>query len=198
MSYFSMENISFKYNEEYIFKNFSLEINKGDILVVKGKSGVGKTTLLRIISGLNKCEKGKIFLDNIDITNEKIEKRKISYLFQNYSLFPHMTVEKNILYANKKADVNFLLNIVNLSGYNKKYPYELSGGQYQRISLIRTLALYPKLVLLDEPFSNIDKQLRKKLTKDIERIANEYNLTLIIVSHDTEELEKISTKILKL
>lgn len=198
MSYFKIENLSFEYENDTIFKNFNYSIDKGDILIVKGRSGVGKTTLLRIISGLEKAKEGKIILDDKDITNEKIEKRKISYLFQNYSLFPHMTVEKNILYANKKANVNELLEIVNLKGYNKKYPHELSGGEYQRISLIRTIALYPKLILLDEPFSNIDKQLRVKLTKDIKEIAVKFNLTLIIVSHDTEELEKIATKSLEL
>lgn len=198
MSYFKIENLSFEYNDNVIFKNFNYSIDKGDILIIKGRSGVGKTTLLRIISGLIKTKEGKIILDNKDITNEKIEKRKISYLFQNYSLFPHMSVEKNILYANKKANVNELLDLVNLNGYNKKYPHELSGGEYQRISLIRTLAIYPKLILLDEPFSNIDKQLRVKLTQDIKKIANDFNLTLIIVSHDTEELEKIATKTLEI
>lgn len=198
MSYFKIENLSFEYNDNVIFKNFNYSIDKGDILIIKGRSGVGKTTLLRIISGLIKTKEGKIILDNKDITNEKIEKRKISYLFQNYSLFPHMSVEKNILYANKKANVNELLELVNLNGYNKKYPHELSGGEYQRISLIRTLAIYPKLILLDEPFSNIDKQLRVKLTQDIKKIVKDFNLTLIIVSHDTEELEKIATKSLEL
>lgn len=198
MSYFKIENLSFEYNDNVIFKNFNYSIDKGDILIIKGRSGVGKTTLLRIISGLIKTKEGKIILDNKDITNEKIEKRKISYLFQNYSLFPHMSVEKNILYANKKANVNELLELVNLNGYNKKYPHELSGGEYQRISLIRTLAIYPKLILLDEPFSNIDKQLRVKLTQDIKKIVKDFNLTLIIVSHDTEELEKIATKTLEI
>lgn len=198
MTYFKIENLSFSYDDIKIFENFNLELKKGEILIIKGKSGIGKTTLLRIISGLEKDFSGKIYLDSKDITKEKIENRKISYLFQNYTLFPHMTVEKNILYANKNADVKFWLDFLNLKGFEKKYPHMLSGGQYQRISLAMTISTNPKLILLDEPFSNIDKELRAKLSKEMQIIFKKFNITAIIVSHDTEELEKISSNMIVL
>lgn len=190
-----VHNLSFKYsnNKDLILSNIRTSVNEGDILAVIGPSGGGKSTLLRLISGLEMPLSGKIEIDGLDVTHLAPEKRSIGMLFQDYALFPHMTVEKNIAYGLKekgkaKSDrIAQMLDIVSMKGYEKRYPHELSGGQQQRIALARTLAPEPKILLLDEPFSNLDSDLQAKLRKEIFEIVKSLNITTIIVTHNKDD-----------
>lgn len=191
MAYFSFNNVTFGYNNKKIINNFSFSLDKGETLLIMGKSGIGKSTILKIISGLEELENGEIILDNKNITNEKIEKRNVGYLFQEFALFPHLTVYDNIGYALKKGEkkerVKELLKIIELEGYEKRYPHELSGGEKQRVALARAMAKVPKLLLLDEPFSSLNEELKDKLREDLKKILQSFNIATIIVSHDSED-----------
>lgn len=189
----SVRNLFFKYpnNKEMILKDVSTEVAKGEILAIVGPSGGGKSTLLRLISGLETPLKGCIEIENKDVTHVNPEKRAIGMLFQDYALFPHMTVEKNIAYGlkgkNKYKRVKAMLELVNMAGYEKRYPHELSGGQQQRIALARTLAPEPKILLLDEPFSNLDSDLQSKIRQEIFEIVKKMNITTLMVTHNKED-----------
>jgi len=188
----SLNQISFKYknNNELILDDVSLELNEGEILAIVGPSGGGKSTLLRVLSGLEHPMKGEVVINNKDVTYEKPEKRAIGMLFQDYALFPHMTVEKNIAYGLKgsqKDRVNEMLQLVDLEGYNKRYPHELSGGQQQRVALARAIAPSPHILLLDEPFSNLDTELLTKIRDELFGIIKSMNITTIMVTHNEED-----------
>ncbi|WP_067141220.1 ABC transporter ATP-binding protein [Oceanivirga salmonicida] len=187
MKYFEFKNVSFKYNDTYILENFSFSLDKGEILLIKGKSGIGKSTILRLISGLEILESGNIYLKNIDITNTSPEKRNIGYLFQNFALFPHLSVINNIKYALRENTAEYWLNLVDMNKYANNYPNELSGGEKQRVALARALANSPKLLLLDEPFSSLDEELKNTLRIDMKNILKSLNITTIIVSHDSND-----------
>lgn len=192
MKYFEFKNVSFIYegSKNKILNNFNFSLDKGEILLIKGKSGIGKSTILRLISGLEELNEGEIYLDGIEISNLCIEKRNIGYLFQEYALFPNMNVEKNILYGMKNKnlkELNKLMKLIDLEGYEKRKPNELSGGEKQRVALARSLATYPKLLLLDEPFSSLNEELRDKIRKDIRSILKEVGISTIIVSHDSKD-----------
>ena len=185
--------------------SFSLE--KGKILSIIGESGSGKTTLARLISGLETANKGEIYMDEKLIFSDTIftepKDRKIGMLFQDYALFPHMTVFENIAYgitkkSNKKERVAEVLKLVNLLGFEKRYPHELSGGQQQRVALARALAPKPQLLILDEPFSNLDVILRNKLRQDILQILKQTQTTAILVTHDVKDAMVISDDVLVL
>lgn len=185
----SLENISFKYknNSDLILDQISLSLEEGKILAIVGPSGGGKSTLLRLLSGLEHPMDGEIRINNKDVTYEKPEKRAIGMLFQDYALFPHMTVEKNIAYGlkgQKNKRVEEMLKLVDLQGYKKRYPYELSGGQQQRVALARAIAPSPKILLLDEPFSNLDTDLLTKIRDELFGIIKEMNITTIMVTHN--------------
>lgn len=209
--YVKIDNISFKYenSNEDILKDFSLEINKGEIVSILGKSGCGKSTLLRLIAGLEAPYEGRIsVLEKVLVDDKNFiqpEKREVGMLFQDYALFPHLTVEENIrfgLHKFKKEEqdkrIKEVLELINLKEYKKRYPYELSGGQMQRIALARALAPKPSILLMDEPFSNIDSELRSKLRLEVKRILEEENATCIFVTHDIEDVNAISTRTIKL
>lgn len=188
----NLNQISFKYenNEDLILDDVSLELNEGEILAIVGPSGGGKSTLLRVLSGLEHPMKGEIVINNKEVTYEKPEKRAIGMLFQDYALFPHMTVEKNIAYGlngAKKDRVNEMLKLVDLEGYNKRYPHELSGGQQQRVALARAIAPSPHILLLDEPFSNLDTELLTKIRDELFGIIKSMNITTIMVTHNEED-----------
>lgn len=199
----SLYNLSFKYpnNKALTLKDVTTKVSEGKILAVVGPSGGGKSTLLRLISGLESPMSGRIEVDGRDVTYVNPEKRSIGMLFQDYALFPHMTVEKNIAYGlklkgqDKKDRINQMLEIVNMKGYEKRYPHELSGGQQQRVALARTLAPEPKILLLDEPFSNLDSDLQVKIRHELFEIVRRLNITTIMVTHNKVDADFADTVI---
>lgn len=200
MKYLEIKDLSFSYKKEAtIINKLNLKLDKNKILCITGPSGSGKTTLLRIISGLEKPDKGKIFLDKKDITNESLKSRNIGFVFQDYALFPHLTVKKNILYSNSKKLDRYekLVKLVGLKEHEQKYPYELSGGQQQRVAIARALLNSPKLLLMDEPFSNIDKNTKMSIIKYLKNIFLSENITVIIVTHD-DSIEEFNENVFKL
>ncbi|MBS9774109.1 MAG: ABC transporter ATP-binding protein [Tenacibaculum sp.] len=185
----------------------SFSLNKGEIISVIGESGSGKTTLTRLITGLETVDKGEIILNNKLISSDKVflspEKRNVGMVFQDYALFPHLTVYENVVYGishqkDKKDRVLEMLTLVNLQRYEKRYPSELSGGEQQRVALARALALNPDLLILDEPFSNLDIILRNQLREEVVSIIQEAKKTAIFVTHDVKDALAISDKIIVL
>lgn len=196
MSYIKFENLSKNYGQKEVLKDINLEIEKGTLVTLLGPSGCGKSTLLRCLAGLETVSSGKIFLDGKDITDISPRDRGIGMVFQQYSLFPNMTVEQNIAFGLKikKTDkniiqekVNDIINIVGLKEQAKQYPSQLSGGQQQRAALARAIVTEPKVLLLDEPLSAIDALLRHSLQIEIRRIQQELGITAIFVTHDQDE-----------
>jgi len=197
------------FNKEKIvaLNNVSFSLNKGNIIAIVGESGSGKTTLIRLITGLEVVDAGTILLKNKVVSSNSIfiepQFRNVGMVFQDYALFPHFTIFDNISYGisklpNKKERVKEVLELVGLSDKEKNYPHELSGGQQQRVALARALAPNPELLILDEPFSNLDVILRNQLRKDVQRILKETNTTAIFVTHDIKDAIEISDKILVL
>jgi iron(III) transport system ATP-binding protein len=194
----SVKNITVKYNKKTIIENSNFELKQGEILALLGNSGSGKSSILRFIAGLTEIKNGEIIKnDEIISQNGKhlieAEKRKIGMVFQDYSLFPNMNVFKNISFGmnlkkeQKQNEVKELLNMVNLSGFEKRYPHELSGGEQQRVALARSLAINPDLMLLDEPFSSLDKNHRFELVKSVRSILKNFGTMAIFVTHDEME-----------
>ncbi len=204
MKYFKIKNLCFEYQKNTpVLNNINLEMDKGEILGIFGESGIGKSTLLNIIAGFEKEKSGEIFIEGEKINNIPAHKRKIGFIFQDYALFPHLNIEKNIAFGitsqkNKKERINELLAMVKLENYAKRYPYELSGGQQQRIALIRSLATEPRILLMDEPFSNLDQKLKDELIVQLKQILKEFNITTIFVSHDSTDIEKMGNRIFKI
>ncbi|KAF2956190.1 ABC transporter ATP-binding protein [Marinitoga sp. 38H-ov] len=194
-----LEDIWFKYDKEYILKGIDFQIKKGETVAIVGESGSGKSTILRIIAGFEKPQKGIVRLEDKVLTSKKHfvlpEKRNIGFVFQDYALFPHMTVKENIEFA-KKGKTQEMLKLVNLEGYENRYPYELSGGQQQRLALARTLATNPRLLLLDEPFSNLDEILKDKIRNDLKEILYEAGITTILVTHDRNDALALADRII--
>ena len=185
--------------------DISFSIQQGEFVSLVGPSGCGKTTTLSIISGLLDPDEGSIYLNGKDLLAVPIWDRAIGFVFQDYALFPNMNIEQNIGYGLKvkkvdKADTatrtNMLLSTIGLSGYNKRLPDKLSGGEKQRVALARALAPNPELLLLDEPLSALDAQLRKTLRKEISTIQRDLSVTTIYVTHDQEEALSISDRII--
>lgn len=204
--YFSAENIQHDWQDFH--EDLTLYIDKGIMTCVVGPSGSGKSTLLRIIAGLEKpAAKTRIILDGQDITNTPPAKRNIGLVAQNRSLFLHMTVEDNVGYGLRCKGISkkesreqakaYLANF-ELSGFEKRYPETLSGGEAQRVALARTLIIKPKLVLFDEPLSALDAPLRKKLASDIRKWQKELSFTGIMVTHDIAEAKNIGDYIVLL
>ena len=189
--------------DKAVLKDINLEIEQGQIVSILGKSGSGKTTLLNIIAGFEKANSGSLHINGEIIfdkkKNKKPQERNIGFVFQNYALFPHLTVEKNLLFGVKnkkdKTLVQELLEMVDLQGYEKKYPHQLSGGEQQRISIARVLATNPDIILLDEPFSSIDTLLKTEIEKDLLALIKKSGKTAIFVTHDPKEAMAISDKI---
>jgi len=202
-----LNNINKTYpNKTKALSSVSLNIKSGEILSVLGESGSGKSTLLRIIAGFELADTGEILLSSKPLVNEntfvKPEKRKIGIVFQDYALFPHLTVEKNVSFGistkNKALiaeKVKYYLGLVELSGFEKRYPHTLSGGQLQRVAIARALAAEPDLLLLDEPLSNLDDYLKDKLRLQIRTILKKTGTTAILVTHDIFDALKIADKI---
>ncbi len=195
-----VQNIKKSYSTTKAVDDVSLEINDGEILSLTGESGCGKSTLLRIIGGLEKSDSGSIFWEDQNISNWKPEKRKFGFVFQNLSLFPHLTVEKNVFFAISKENrtskkLNELLGMTGMDGFEKRYPHELSGGQQQRVALARALAIDPRLLLLDEPFSSLDELVKEKIRKEVFDLLKELNITTIMVSHQAFDSFLIADKL---
>jgi len=204
MSYIKFENIIKNFGNVNVLKNINLEIEKGELVTLLGPSGCGKSTLLRCLAGLEPVTSGNIFLDGKNITNESPKKREMGMVFQQYSLFPNMTIEQNVAFGLKikkipaeqqKEQIDEIMDIVGLSEKRKSYPDELSGGQQQRAALARAIVTKPKVLLLDEPLSAIDAKLRRSLQIEIRRIQKELDITAIFVTHDQEEAMVMSDTI---
>ena len=207
MKLLEFENISMDYgNKIDVISNLSFDVNKGQIFTLLGPSGCGKSTILRMIAGLEIPSKGSIKIDGVTVFDDSInlspDKRKIGFVFQDYALFPHLNVFDNIAFGLAKKDNDFirdrvkeLLDIVDMPEFENRYPYELSGGQQQRIALARALANEPSLLLMDEPFSNLDTSLREKMRLDIYNIIKKTKITAIFVTHDQAEALSMSDNI---
>ncbi|MFP4286973.1 MAG: ABC transporter ATP-binding protein [Candidatus Izemoplasmataceae bacterium] len=205
----SVHNISFAYDKVDVLKNISFKASQGDIVAILGSSGSGKSTFLRVLSGLEIPKTGGIILNNETIVNDKTmvpaEARGISMVFQEYALFPHLTVKKNIMFGMHrlpkscvKDRLKEMMNLTNLDEKLSAYPHELSGGQQQRVALARALAPKPKMLLLDEPFSNLDADLKYKIRLELKSILKTANITTIFVTHDYDDAFLIADKIIYL
>lgn len=204
MAYITFENINKSFGANHVLKGVNLEVEKGELLTLLGPSGCGKSTLLRCLAGLEEVQEGIITLEGKDITNVDARLRQIGMVFQQYSLFPNMTVEQNLAFGLKikkmakqeiKKEVEEALAMVGLADKARSYPGQLSGGQQQRVALARALITKPKVLLLDEPLSAIDAKLRKSLQVEIRRIQKELNITTIFVTHDQDEAMIMSDRI---
>ena len=202
-----IDNLHFSYHPKAgkIFNGFNLSVEEGRILAVLGSSGCGKSTLLRIISGLEESAQGTISVGNTIFQDQSVfvpvEKRNIGFVFQDYALFPFMTVEQNIKFGMKKPSFDQfhrLLDLTHLKGLEKRYPHELSGGQQQRTALARTLASMPALLLMDEPFSNLDANLVDELRKDLKQIIKSQKITTVLVTHNKADADYLADKIIQL
>ncbi len=194
----NIKDIECRYQRQTIVSNLSFHVNKGNIACLLGPSGCGKTTVLRAIAGFEPITKGEILLNNQSISRPGYmmppHKRRLGMVFQDYALFPHMDVSENIGFGirnksrqEKMAIAMQLLETVGMAQYRKRYPHELSGGQQQRIALARALAAQPSMILLDEPFSNLDIDLRERLGIEIRNLLKERGITTLLVTHDQQE-----------
>lgn len=202
--YLQLNNLSKSFGENKVVKGISLAIEKGEILCLLGPSGCGKTTTLKMIGGFLEADSGKILIDGRDVTALPPEERPVSTVFQSYALFPHLTVLENVIYGlkfqgySKKDAIQKgmeYLEIVGLKEYAKAKIHEISGGQQQRVALVRSLIVNPKVLLLDEPLSNLDAKLRIKMREEIKSIQKKFNMTMVFVTHDQEEALVLGDKI---
>ena len=199
-----LKNIKFKYDNsnEQVLDKFNLELSEGETLAILGASGCGKSTILRIIAGLEIPQDGSVYINGKDVSKVPTEKRNVGFVFQEYALFPHMTVYDNINYGlnskGNKEKIEEVANLVGISEYLKRYPHELSGGQRQRVALARSIAYQPNILLLDEPFSNLDTELKDQIRNDLKNILNKTNITTILVTHDKDDAKVLADHVLSL
>lgn len=203
-----IKNLSHSYGEtNQIIQNINLEIEKSDRVAILGPSGCGKSTLLRLIAGLEKPNLGQITIDGTVVSTEKFvvppEKRKIGLVVQEKALFPHLSVYDNISFGikkniDKKDITDDLLELLKIDSLKNKYPHEISGGEQQRVALARSLAPNPKLLMLDEPFSALDKDLKAVLYEEISQVFLERGSTILLVTHDSQEAEIMTKKQMKM
>ena len=202
----SLKNISKKYNDTTILEDISFTCEKGDIVGLIGSSGSGKTTLLRIISGLETPDYGTIKLNN-EIVNDKLlckspEKRDCSLVFQDFALFPNMTISNNIFFGKsslKNKDlIHDLIQFCNLENLLDRYPHEISGGEQQRVALVRALSINPSLLLLDEPLSHLDSDLKQNIRNELINLFEKVKTTTLFVSHDIEDAMTMANKVVVL
>ncbi|USB31611.1 ABC transporter ATP-binding protein [Paenibacillus sp. YPG26] len=204
MSYLLIDNVNKTYNGTSVLQELSLEVKEGEMVTLLGPSGCGKSTLLRCISGLTDMDTGSILLEGRNITTLAPKERNVGMVFQSYALFPNMNVYDNIAFGLSmkkkssqqiKSRVGEMLELIDLTEKAKAYPHELSGGQQQRVSLARSMAVEPKLMLLDEPLSALDAKIRKHLRTELRQIQKRVGMTMLFVTHDQEEALTISDKI---
>ncbi len=201
----SVVNLNKKYNGQIVLEDISFDIKSGEFISILGSSGCGKTTLLKILIGIEKSDTGLILKDDIDITNRKPSERGMGLVFQNYALFPNMNVWNNVAYALRahhlpkeeiKKRVDDVLSMVGLTQFAIKKPGKMSGGQQQRVAIARTLALNPDVILFDEPMAALDADIRMSLRKEIKDLQKKLNTTMIYVTHDQEEAFSLSDRII--
>jgi iron(III) transport system ATP-binding protein len=201
-----VENLSKGYGKNLVIEDVTFALQQGEIGCLLGPSGCGKTTLLRTIAGFEDVHSGEIWLEGHQVASRGFsvppEKRRVGMLFQDYALFPHLTVFQNVALglrsiknSEKKTRVADILSTVGLNGEAEKYPHELSGGQQQRVALARALAPRPRLLLLDEPFSNLDVTLRERLSMEVRHIIREQQATALMVTHSQQEAFAIADKV---
>ncbi len=199
-----IENVSKKFGNAYALKNVNLEITSGSLTALVGPSGSGKSTLLRIIAGFENPDNGRVWLFGNDATKQTIENREIGFVFQNYALFPNLTVWENIAFGLKIKKVSTkriaervkeLLELIQLESFAEAYPYQLSGGQRQRVALARAMAIEPKLLLLDEPFGALDPKVRKDLRNWLKELHSQVPLTTLLVTHDQQEAMEVADQL---
>ena len=191
-----LENISKSFEDTMVLDDISLTINENEFVTLLGPSGCGKTTTLRIIAGFIQPDQGRVYFDGQDITELPPNKRNVNTVFQNYALFPHMTVGENIAFGLRvkgksedyiKDKIKYALNLVNLNGFENRRIGQMSGGQQQRIAMARAIVNEPKVLLLDEPLGALDLKLRQEMQYELVRLKNELGITFIYVTHDQEE-----------
>jgi ABC-type Fe3+/spermidine/putrescine transport system ATPase subunit len=200
----SVVGLSKRFGKTSVLENISFDVAEGEVLVLLGASGSGKTTILRIMAGLEMPYTGKVILHGKDVTELPARERGVGVIFQSYALFPKMTVEKNIGYGLRirkrkrkeiRETVNELLKLVQLEEHRKKYPSQLSGGQQQRVAIARTLAYNPEVLLFDEPFGALDTQTRVHLRREIRALLRKVNVPSIFITHDQEEALELGDRI---
>lgn len=194
-----------KYNNKVILNDINFDVMDGEFISILGPSGCGKSTLLRVLIGLTKSDEGRVMLNENDITKLLPSKRKMGMVFQNFALFPNMTVLENVEYAlkfNEATKNNYrekaleMIEAVGLTDFINRKPNKLSGGQQQRVAIARTLALNPEIILFDEPLSALDASLRVSLRREIKRLQDKFKTTIIYVTHDQEEALTISDRVI--
>ena len=209
MNIITLEHVTKSFDGQKVLEDFNLSIREGEFLTVIGRSGCGKTTMLKLINGLLTPDDGKICIEGNNIVETDIIalRRRIGYVIQNRGLFPHMTVEKNITYVpvisgkkNKKENHELALKLLKLVGLEedklKRYPSELSGGQQQRVGIARALAAEPKILLMDEPLGAVDEITRQTMQDEILRLQKELKLTIIFITHDIREAMKLGDRVM--
>ncbi|MEM9824670.1 MAG: ABC transporter ATP-binding protein [Bacteroidota bacterium] len=204
MNILEVQNLSKSYDgKTFALQGCNFSLRSGSICAIVGESGSGKSTLIRLIAGLERPEEGRIQIkEKVVSSNTHItppQQRNVGLVFQDFALFPHMTVEQNIAYGigkHREQQVKDLLKMIQMESYAKRYPSELSGGQEQRVAIARTLALKPELLLLDEPFSNLDTGLKSSLRQEIRQIVNQVNTSLLFITHDIFDAIDIADEII--
>ena len=199
-----IKNIRKQFDGVEVLEGINLSIEEGEFITFLGSSGCGKTTTLRIIAGLETPDEGQVILEGKDVTRLDPNKRDVNTVFQNYALFPHMTVADNVGYGLKikkvpkneiKTRVSEMLKLVQLEGFEKRKPSELSGGQKQRVAIARALINNPKVLLLDEPLGALDLQLRRAMQAELKKLQKRLGITFIYITHDQEEAINMSDRI---
>jgi iron(III) transport system ATP-binding protein len=199
-----IEQVNLSYGDHHVLKSIDLAIHPGEFFAFLGPSGCGKTTLLRLIAGFNRADSGRVLVGDRDISSLPPWKRDIGMVFQSYALWPHMTVERNVAFGLEerrvpRAEIGrrvaAALELVGLTGLGQRRPAQLSGGQQQRVALARTIAIEPKLLLLDEPLSNLDAKLRVQVRRELRELQQRLGLTTIFVTHDQEEANTVCDRI---
>ena len=193
----NIKNLSFSFETEYIVENLNFDVSNGTIGLIKGESGSGKSSLLNVVAGLKRPDCGTIVCNDLILNDKNTflapENRKIGYVFQDFALFPHINAMKNITYALDKKFLftEFVTSSLNLNEHLHKMPHELSGGQQQRVAIARALTMMPKMLILDEPFSNLDKKNTSDAQKIISKFVKEWNIPCLLVTHDEIELQRL-------
>jgi len=204
MTFLELSSLRKEFGAAVAVQDFNLQVEKGEFVSFLGPSGCGKTTVLRMIAGFEKPTRGRIIIDGKDVTALNANKRNIGMVFQQYALFPNMTVADNIQFGLKVAGadgglrqkrIKDMLGIIHMEQFANRYPHQLSGGQQQRVALARALAIQPQVLLLDEPLSALDAKIRVNLRQEIRSIQRQLGITTIFVTHDQEEALSISDRI---